>query len=201
MGILLWNLRWVPVDGHNLPVLCDFSVDHATPRPVIPLALTQALLQTRHNLSHPGGNAFLRDLRRRFIWRGMASQAKSFCRACLPCQRSKIMRHIKAPLAALDMPDHRFMALHLDLVGPLPASEGFTYLLTVIDRYSRWVEAFPLESITAQHCANVLLRGWIARFGVDHHGQRVTIYLWSVARALPSPRDQTCPNDVLPPAE
>ena len=54
----------------------------------------------------------------------------------------------------------------MDLVGPLPISEGMKYIFTVIDRYSRWVEAIPLPSMTAQDCALALLRHWISRFGV-----------------------------------
>ena len=73
----------------------------------------------------------------------MASQVKAFCRSCVPCQRSKVTRHTKAPLAQLPIPDHRFTALHLDLVGPLPEADGYSYLLIVVDRFSRWIEAVP----------------------------------------------------------
>ena len=63
------------------------------------------------------------------------------------------------------------------------SSEGYSYLLTVIDRYSRWVEAIPLQSITALSCANALLRHWVARFGtpasiVTDRGRQFTSGLW-----------------------
>ena len=69
-------------------------------------------------------------------------------------------------------------------MGPLPESEGHCYLLTVIDRYSRWIEAIPLTSITAQACAKALLRHWVARFGtpasiVTDRGRQFTSQLWS----------------------
>ena len=50
---------------------------------------------------------------------GMAKDNKTFCHVCLPCQRSKVHRHARAPLQDLPVPDHRFQALHLYLVGPL----------------------------------------------------------------------------------
>jgi transposase InsO family protein len=55
----------------------------------------------------------------------------------------------------------------VDLDGPLPvSSEGFVYLLTGIDRSTRWAETVPLKSATAADCADGLISGWISRFGV-----------------------------------
>ena len=58
----------------------------------------------------------------------------------------------------ISVPSRCFSHIHVDLVGPLPASEGFTHLFMVIDRTIRWT------SVAA--CAHALFRGWIARFGV-----------------------------------
>lgn len=41
-----------------------------------------------------------------------------------------------------------------------------SYLLTVIDRYSRWPEAIPMANITAATTAANFIDGWISRFGV-----------------------------------
>ena len=113
----------------------------------------------------------------------MRRSVKDYCRACVPCQRAKIVRHVKAPLQSYADPSARFASLNLDLVGPLPAAEGFTYLMTVIDRFSRWTEAIPLLDITAQACAKALVRHWVSRFGVPAHlvtdqGRQFTSNLW-----------------------
>ena len=44
--------------------------------------------------------------------------------------------------------DH--VGLHLAIVGPLPYSEGFKYLLTWVDRLTRWPEAIPLVGIKSK---------------------------------------------------
>ena len=58
-------------------------------------------------------------------------------------------------------------ACGVDVVGPLPTSHaGCCYLLTVIDRSTRWCKAVPLEDITAEAILEAFISGWVARFGV-----------------------------------
>ena len=81
------------------------------------------------------------------------------------------------------MPDKRFDSLHVDIVGPLPASQGFTYLLTIVDRFTRWPEAIPLSDISA------LTYHWVSRYGVpttltSDRGRQFVSELWRKTAAL-----------------
>jgi transposase InsO family protein len=40
------------------------------------------------------------------------------------------------------------------------------YLLTVIDRSMKWVEAMPLKNMEVATCVENFVDGWVARFGV-----------------------------------
>ena len=64
------------------------------------------------------------------------------------------------------MPDSRFSHIHLDLVGPLPCSQGYTYMLTLLDRFTRWPEVYPLINMTTSTVTKKLLEEYIPRFGV-----------------------------------
>ncbi|GFS05908.1 cation-transporting ATPase [Elysia marginata] len=103
---------------------------------------------------------------------------------CLACQSSKIKAHVRSPVVKIPVPEKRFSHIHIDLVGPLPPSEGFTYLLTIIDRSSRWPEAVPITNTSASVCAKALIRHWIARLGVpldmtSDRGSQFTSALWT----------------------
>lgn len=72
----------------------------------------------------------------------------------------------------------------MDIVGPLEEVQGHKYLLTWIDRCTRWPEAFPLKEITAAKVARTFINGWISRLGVPRHiisdrGAQFTSRLWT----------------------
>ena len=47
-----------------------------------------------------------------------------------------------------------------------PPDRGFKYLLTMIDRTTRWPEAVPLADTTADTVLQAFLDHWVSRFGV-----------------------------------
>ncbi|GBL76526.1 Transposon Ty3-G Gag-Pol polyprotein [Araneus ventricosus] len=49
--------------------------------------------------------------------------------------------------------------------GPLPPSEGQIYLLTIIDRFSKWPEAIPIPDMRASTICRAIFDTWISRFG------------------------------------
>ena len=158
------QLEHLPIPNSPRTVLCDTS--QGTPRPIVPSIMRHNIYNQLHSLSHPGIKASWHLVSQRYVWPNMKRDIAQWTRACHACQQSKVHRHVKAPFQSFPAPAARFDSLHVDIVGPLPPSQGYTYLFTCVDRYTRWPEAIPMADATADSCARALLSGWVSRFGV-----------------------------------
>ncbi|GFR11716.1 retrovirus-related Pol polyprotein from transposon 412 [Trichonephila clavata] len=96
----------------------------------------------------------------------MQKDISNFTRSCLDCQKSKVARHTYSPIQSFELPSARFDHVHLDLVGPLSPSNNCKYLLTCIDRLTRWPEAIPISDISAETVACVFITQGISHFGL-----------------------------------
>ncbi|XP_037775005.1 uncharacterized protein LOC119572076, partial [Penaeus monodon] len=70
--------------------------------------------------------------------------AKDWVRYCTACQTSKIQLHTEMGPRSFHQPKRRFTHIHVDIMGPLPLSEGHRYLFTIVGRPTRWPEAIPI---------------------------------------------------------
>ncbi len=150
--------------------------------PLIPRDLRRQVFEQLHGTAHPGRRATRSLISSRYVWKGLSTDVTAWAKACLGCQQAKVHRHVQVP-------SRHFSHIHVDLVGPLPASKGFTYLFTIIDRTSRWPEAIPIAATTTVDCANALFQGWVSRFGVpavitSDCGAQFTSSLWAALCSL-----------------
>jgi cleavage and polyadenylation specificity factor subunit 1 len=165
----------------GISLLCDDSLGIF--RPLVPATWHKRVFDMIHGLAHQGPKPTLRAISSRYVWHGFRRDIILWCRTCHNCQTAKITRHVKSPLLPPPVSDRRFADINVDLVGPLPSSNGYTYLFTIIDRFTRWPTAIPTTDATAATCAKALLDGWIANFGVpdsvtSDRGPQFTSELW-----------------------
>ena len=157
------QLKSVVHPEFNVSLYCDHST--AKLRPFVPESLRRSVFAAIHNLAHPGIQKTTHLIKERYVWPGIEQDVKQWTRGCIQCQRAKITRHNRPAIGTFSQPDARFKHIHIDLVGPLPPSDGKTHILTIIDRFSRWAEVVSLADTSATSVASSLIEHWFSRFG------------------------------------
>jgi transposase InsO family protein len=150
----------------------------------VPPVFRQTVIRSLHEVHHPGVRATTRLVKASFCWPKMGKDIAAAARACMGCQLGKVHRHVKLQPEHIPVPHRRFSHLHIDLVGPLPKSGGYTHLFTIIDRTTRWPEAVPVSATSAADCAAALFSGWVQRFGLpaaitSDRGPQFTSAVWA----------------------
>ena len=94
-----------------------------------------------------------------------------WAQACLQCQRCKIQCHTITPLDTFATHDARFDNVHIDIVGPLPPSQGYDYLLTCIDHFIFHDQKLSLSQ-------TLLQKQWLKHSSVDgYHNSEYLLLL------------------------
>ena len=145
----------ISIQGSEQQLLCDTSTGQ--PRPLVPRDFQRQVFDTIHSLAHPGRKSTVKLVTQTFVWHGLKKQVSQWAKECLPCQQSKNTNAYTCTCVKDNCTHKRFTHIHIDLVGPLPPSDGYSYLLIIIDRTTRWSEAIPFNHTSFSECAETLI--------------------------------------------
>ena len=135
----------------------------------VPRTLRQGIMGEMHRgklAHHPGVVQMYDTLREKFWWPGMLADVALYVKRCKLCQPHKL-KQLKAPVQPMSIAPAPWSCVAVDHVGPLPVTErGNKYILTCIDKFSRYAEAFPLEEIETKSTAQAIINGIVCRHGL-----------------------------------
>ena len=157
------GLNFKSIDIGNRKLIVDLSNGPA--RPFIPYACRRKIFDKFHGLGHPGIEMTRKAICAKVVWPSIRQDVAKWAKECLPCQQAKITRHTTPPIGEFAVPEKRFQHVNIDIVS-LPVSNGFRYLLTAVDRFTRWPVAVPLADMSAESVVDAFAYGWIQHFGV-----------------------------------
>ncbi len=98
----------------------------------------------------------------------MARDVRRFVQGCSNCAISKSPRHLlSGKLLPLPVPNRPWSHLGVDFITDLPASDGNTCILVVIDRFSKSCRLLPLKGLpTAMETAEVMFNHVFRYYGI-----------------------------------
>ena len=174
------HFKRIELNGRQLIV----DISNGPARPYVPFNWRRRVFDVIHGLGHPGVERTRQTIQEKFFWPSLREDASRWARECQQCQLAKIHRHTTPPIGEFAVPERRFSHLNVDIVGPLPISNGFKYLLTAVDRFTRWPIAIPMRDISSESVVDSFAHGWIAHFGIPasvttDRGSQFTSAIWS----------------------
>ncbi|XP_068232118.1 uncharacterized protein [Palaemon carinicauda] len=149
-------------DGILMRKFKSRNVNNDVEQVIIPNSYKNFVLGIAHDSSysgHLGINKTYEKLLRYFYWPKMHKDCSEYCKNCDLCQKVGKAQHDPKvmPLQPIEVPGKPFERLVLDCVGPLPrSSKGNKYLLTIMCSATRFPEAIPLRTVSADKIIEAL---------------------------------------------
>ncbi|RDY12073.1 Retrovirus-related Pol polyprotein from transposon 17.6, partial [Mucuna pruriens] len=118
--------------------------------------------------THIGGRALANKIiRAGYYWPTMRNDCMNFVKKCDKCQR--FAEGHKAPPERLHsiMAPWPFHKWGIDILGPFPIASGqLKFLIVAVDYFTKWVEAEPVATISAERIKRFLWKKIVCRFGI-----------------------------------
>jgi hypothetical protein len=136
-------------------------------------ALRTKLIASFHSSAlggHPGIQATYQRLKKMFYWQGMKQDVDSYVKQCAVCQQAK-HELCKYPglLSPLPVPQSSWTAISMDFIEGLPASNGYTVILVIVDRFIKYGHFFSIKHpYTASSVAQIFLDNIVKLHGVPN---------------------------------
>lgn len=121
------------------------------------------LIRHYHGLSHTSCAKVVQVINQLYCIADVHKTAKLILDSCLTC--AQVNPHKPVKHDALPHPEAPFQHVQVDFTH-MPPIGNLRYLLVIVDRFSKWPEAFPCAKEDAKTVVKILTKEIIPRFGI-----------------------------------
>lgn len=137
----------------------------------IPQTMTEGIIKQFHDAplaAHGGIAKTINRIRHLYYWPGMRKQIYNYVSKCTVCKTPKSTNTIlRPPLGQTVFAQRPWERMYIDLMGPYPRSRsGNTFLLVVLDQFTKFVLLKPLSASTSNKIISYLRNEVFLLFGV-----------------------------------
>jgi len=105
--------------------------------------IKEEILKENHDLvdvGHPEQHRMLELLKRNYWWPGLKEDIKRYVQGCIKCQQNKMQHQKKAgELHPLEIPKGPWQEISIDIIRPLPKSNGMDAIVVIVDRFMKMI--------------------------------------------------------------
>ena len=132
------------------------------PTPLLTLQISEA-----HGVDHCARGEVMKKIKREgFASPYLQNSVDYMLSQCNICAQNNIRKGITTPIGHIPVPEGPLKHLCIDYVDMIKPVRGKRYMLVIIDRFSRWVEAVPSKHQGAATVVKFLTNEVIPRFGI-----------------------------------
>ena len=125
---------------------------------------TELLFRSHDQMGHQGIDKVYQRILKRFEWPGMKKACEKWVTACLSCQQVKDPRKLRFPLQLIESSEFNEV-VQIDHQKICMTDRGYNQVLVMIDHFTKYAEAVPCITASAEETCDHLINTWIARHG------------------------------------
>lgn len=114
---------------------------------------------------HTGQKKLYAKLRQNFYWKNMTKDIARYIRNCENCKLNKHAQYTREEMIITETPEKPFDSLVIDLIGPLTATNGKLYVVTIICDLTKYLVCVTATDKTAKTVAKAIFEKFILIYG------------------------------------
>ena len=79
-------------------------------------------------------------IKQNYWWPELKEDIKKYIQGCFKCQQNKVLHQKKlGELYPLEIPQGPWQEISIDIIGPLPRSNGIDAIVVIVDRFTKMI--------------------------------------------------------------